>query len=376
MKIATTSLSLLFLVFAYAIAVDAAANAEIVYDAEGNPMEINGTYNMLLATPQFGGAGGIIETVAVSHDDDDAPCSLAVVEGESNSTGLPVTITSCRPSSKPTNHVTTSSCLVFSFAYVPPNNCTNSSLWVFRRSDSRRNEFVEVLTSGSDAIGGSSFYIKPSESARAKYTYWLNCDNQIFAYCQGVGVKKYKGHNRLFLLHAYRDPLVLQFHKVHDYQKNDPSNHHGYFRIKVSLVLVNFIELHHKRLTGGDNETFVLVSTVHVDSNVSTVITITIDKLVGWSCKRCDVHRQDRIRAIRLFLDHRDGARAVIVMYDGVEDLAGSDTWCWGHHVRATIQHRIAVRVEHRLGSYRGGEGNEEKDQEGLHCVWLQYGRF
>ncbi|KAF7813336.1 Kunitz-type trypsin inhibitor KTI1 [Senna tora] len=158
-------------------------------------METNGTY-MLLATPQFG-AGGI-ETVAISHDAIHAPCALAVVEGESNnnSTGLHVTFTPCHDS-KPTDYVTTSSCLHQQF-------------------------HLGVLTGGSDAIGGSSFYIKPSKSAgAAKYTYWLNCDNHIFGYCDGVGVKKDKGLNRLFLLHGqYHDPLLLQFHKVHDHQKD------------------------------------------------------------------------------------------------------------------------------------------------------------
>ncbi|KAF7813334.1 trypsin inhibitor 1 [Senna tora] len=177
-------------------------------------MEINGTY-MLLATSEAG-ASGIIKTAVIPERNH--VCWLAIVEGEPNSTGLPVTVTSCH-SSKPTNYVTTSSCLVFSFAYVPPNNCTNSSLWALN-SYSINDVFITVAESGT--TGGSTFYIKPSRSASAaKYTYWLNCNDDIFGYCTGVGVKKDNGYNRLFLLHGqYHDPLLLQFHKVHDYEKN------------------------------------------------------------------------------------------------------------------------------------------------------------
>ncbi|KAF7813335.1 Kunitz-type trypsin inhibitor KTI1 [Senna tora] len=212
MKIATTSLCLLFLVFAYAIAVDA-ADPVIVYDDEGNPMEFNGTY-MLLPV-----GGGGIETVEVSHDAVHRPCSLAIVEGETNSSGgLPVTITSCNDYWKPTEYVTTSSCLGFSFAYVPPNNCTNSSLWITITSDTQNDEFIEVFTGSSGAIGGSTFYIQqPSKSSGApKYTYWINCSNPMFGYCQGMGVKKHNGLNRLCLLHLYSEPLLLlfQFRKI------------------------------------------------------------------------------------------------------------------------------------------------------------------
>ncbi|XP_054787963.1 trypsin inhibitor B-like [Prosopis cineraria] len=198
-----------FLLFAFTATT---ISADMVFDSDGEVMINGGKYYL---SPSTSIGGGAIVSAAIRNGDSHS-CSLAVVSAP-YAKGWAVTISSPHL----TTFISTALPLYISFAYLPPNVCTDSPNWVVIKS----LPVGEPVMLGSAEEFGSAyvsgwFFIKTHDSE--KHYYKLVFCEHGNDHCGDIGVKV-DGEERRRLVVTDKDPLVFKFDKVNETYASDLS---------------------------------------------------------------------------------------------------------------------------------------------------------